>query len=78
MLFDMQQETLPREDLEALQLRRLRNLCARVYATVPFYAKRFAEVGVTPDATTTPLACLPCPRIILCGCMPPAAPRARP
>ncbi len=53
MLFDMQQETLPREDLEALQLRRLRNLCARVYATVPFYAKRFAEVGVTPDDIKT-------------------------
>ena len=49
----MQQETLPREDLEALQLRRLRNLCARVYATVPFYAKRFAEVGVTPDDIKT-------------------------
>ncbi|SDF57192.1 phenylacetate--CoA ligase family protein [Desulfovibrio legallii] len=53
MLFDMQQETLPREELEALQLRRLRNLCARVYATVPFYAKRFAEVGVTPDDIKT-------------------------
>jgi phenylacetate-CoA ligase len=49
----MQQETLPREELEALQLRRLRNLCARVYATVPFYAKRFAEVGVTPDDIKT-------------------------
>ena len=53
MLFDTHQETLRREELEALQLRRLRNLCARVYATVPFYAKRFAEVGVTPDDIKT-------------------------
>ncbi|MEG6503816.1 phenylacetate--CoA ligase, partial [Desulfovibrio sp. 1214_IL3152] len=48
MLFDIKQETLPREDMEALQLRRLRDLCSRVYANVPFYRKRFDEAGVTP------------------------------
>ena len=30
MLFDIKQETLPREEMEALQLRRLRDLCTRV------------------------------------------------
>ena len=48
MLFDIKKETLPREEMEALQLRRLRDLCNRVYANVPFYRKRFDEAGVTP------------------------------
>ena len=48
MLFNIRQETLPREELEALQLRRLRDLCSRVYANVPFYRKRFEEIGITP------------------------------
>ena len=34
--------------MEALQLRRLRDLCNRVYANVPFYRKRFDEAGITP------------------------------
>ncbi|UQZ90464.1 phenylacetate--CoA ligase [Deltaproteobacteria bacterium Smac51] len=49
MIFDLEKETLPREDLEALQLRRLVDLCRRVYANVPFYTKKFDELGVTPD-----------------------------
>ena len=48
MLFNIKQETLPREELEALQLRRLQNVCNRVYATVPFYRKRFDTLGITP------------------------------
>lgn len=48
MLFNIKQETLPREEMEALQLRRLRDLCNRVYANVPFYRKRFDEIGITP------------------------------
>ncbi|WP_371261793.1 MULTISPECIES: phenylacetate--CoA ligase family protein [Desulfovibrio] len=34
--------------MEALQLRRLRDLCNRVYANVPFYRKRFDEAGISP------------------------------
>ena len=48
MIFNIEKETLPREDIEALQLRRLQNLCARVYANVPFYRKRFDESGIKP------------------------------
>lgn len=48
MIFDIRKETLPREEIEALQLRRLRDMCARVYANVPFYQKRFKEIGITP------------------------------
>lgn len=48
MIFDMDKETLPREELEALQLRRLKDVCARVYANVPFYRRRFDELKITP------------------------------
>jgi len=49
MIFDIEHETLPREELETLQLRRLQDLCRRVYANVPFYTKKFDEAGVKPD-----------------------------
>ncbi len=48
MIFNVDKETLPREDLTALQLVRLKNLCERVFANVPFYRKRFEEMGITP------------------------------
>ncbi len=48
MIYDVDRETLPREELEALQLRRLQNLCERVYANVPHYRKRFDEAGIRP------------------------------
>ncbi len=48
MIFDMEFETLPREALEAIQLRRLRATLERVYATVPFYKERFDAAGIHP------------------------------
>ena len=48
MMFQTETETLPREEIEALQLRRLQNLCARIYANVPFYQRKFDEIGITP------------------------------
>tara|TARA_Y100001954_G_scaffold238583_1_gene306930 strand:+ start:100735 stop:102039 length:1305 start_codon:yes stop_codon:yes gene_type:complete len=48
MIYDIKNETMPREDLEKLQLKRLRALCERVYANVPFYRKKFDELGVKP------------------------------
>ncbi len=48
MIFNVDKETLPREDLTALQLVRLKNQCERVFANVPFYRKRFEEMGITP------------------------------
>lgn len=53
MLYNLEKETLPREDLELLQVKRLHNLCARVYANVPFYRKRFEEIGITPADITS-------------------------
>ena len=48
MIYDIEFETMPREALEAIQLRRLQATLERVYATVPFYRKRFDEAGVRP------------------------------
>ncbi len=48
MIYNVDKETLPREDLRALQLSRLQDLCARVYANVEFYKKAFARKGITP------------------------------
>lgn len=48
MIYDIRHETMPREDLESLQLRRLQTSLERAYAMVPFYRKRFQEAGITP------------------------------
>ncbi|MBG0789264.1 MAG: phenylacetate--CoA ligase [Desulfovibrionaceae bacterium] len=49
MIYDVKNETMPREELELVQLRRLRAQCERVYANVPFYKKKFDEKGVKPQ-----------------------------
>jgi len=49
MIWNNEFETLPPEALEALQLKRLKNIVEKVYATVPFYRQRFKEHGITPD-----------------------------
>ena len=47
-MFSVKEETMPREELEALQLSRFKNLCERLYATVPHYKKRFDESRIRP------------------------------
>ena len=49
MIYSEEFETLPREVLEALQLKRLKQVVQRVYHTVGFYRKAFDKAGVTPD-----------------------------
>jgi phenylacetate-CoA ligase len=49
MIYDEDFETLPREALEAIQLKRLQALAEKAYATVAFYKKAFDEKGVKPD-----------------------------
>ncbi|MDI6753918.1 MAG: phenylacetate--CoA ligase [Thermodesulfobacteriota bacterium] len=48
MIWNEELETLPREELQALQLKRLMATADRVYATVPFYKKKFDEAGIQP------------------------------
>ena len=43
------EETLPREELEAIQLERLKETVHRVYQKVPAYRKKMDEVGVRPE-----------------------------
>ncbi len=49
MIYNEDFETLPREVLETLQLKRLKQVVQRVYHTVGFYRRAFDEVGVQPD-----------------------------
>ncbi len=49
MIYDIEYETMPREALEAIQLKRLQATLARVYANVPFYRQQFQTAGVVPD-----------------------------
>jgi len=48
MIYDIELETMPREELEAIQLRRLKTTLERVYFTVPFYNKKFKDAGISP------------------------------
>ena len=42
-------ETMSREDLEALQLKRLQALVKRVYQKIPFYKESFDKAGINPE-----------------------------
>jgi phenylacetate-CoA ligase len=48
MIWNDEFETLPREAIEALQVKRLREQVDRVYATVPFYRAKLSEAGFKP------------------------------
>ena len=49
MFWNEEFETLPREAIESLQLKRLQQTVQRVYATVPFYRESFKKANLTPD-----------------------------
>ena len=42
-------ETMPREQLRALQDERLRDVVRRVYEHVPFYRNKMQQLGITPN-----------------------------
>ncbi len=42
-------ETMPQSEIEALQLKRLKNVVKNVYEHVPFYRQAFGSVGIKPD-----------------------------
>lgn len=42
-------ELMAREELEELQLRRLKSVAEKVYRNVPFYHRKFQEAGVAPE-----------------------------
>ncbi len=49
MIWNEEYETMTREALEAIQLKRLQNVVERVYATVEHYRKKMNEAGVRPE-----------------------------
>jgi phenylacetate-CoA ligase len=53
MIRDVKHETMPREELDALQLKRLQAVVERVYHLVPFYRRRMDELGVKPEHIQT-------------------------
>ncbi|NOX24800.1 MAG: phenylacetate--CoA ligase [Deltaproteobacteria bacterium] len=48
MMWNEKEETMPRSELQALQLKRLQALVERVYAKVPYYCQKMKDAGVTP------------------------------
>lgn len=42
-------ETMPRAELEQLQLERLQAVVNRIWESVPFYRRRFEELGLMPE-----------------------------
>ncbi|MCX5851542.1 MAG: phenylacetate--CoA ligase [Deltaproteobacteria bacterium] len=49
MIYNEEFETLPSEALEALQLKRLKQVVERVYHTVGFYRRTYENAGVVPE-----------------------------
>ena len=49
MYFQKDIETMPRADIEKMQLERLQRLVKYCYDNVPFYHKRLSEAGVCPE-----------------------------
>ena len=48
MIYDIEYETMPREALESIQLRRLKTTVERAFSQVPFYRKKYEECGMRP------------------------------
>jgi phenylacetate-CoA ligase len=49
MYWQPESECMDREELQQLQLERLESTLSRVYRNVPFYRKKFDEIGFNPD-----------------------------
>jgi phenylacetate-CoA ligase len=49
MMYEVENETMPREELETLQLKRLQYLVEKLYHNVPFYREKFNERGLKPE-----------------------------
>lgn len=50
MIFNREMETMAREEMEALQLKRLQDTVRSVYNDVPFYRDRLEQQGIQPES----------------------------
>ena len=53
MIFNRQAETMPRREIEALKLERLKYIVRYCYENVPFYHSRFDSIGLKPEHIRT-------------------------
>ncbi len=53
MFFDKKIEQMDRAEMRALQLERLKNIVKYAYERVPFYTKKFDEIGLKPEDIKT-------------------------
>lgn len=53
MFFDSKIEQMGREEMRALQLERLKKIVKYAYERVPFYKKKFDEIGLKPEDIKT-------------------------
>lgn len=53
MIWNKEAECMSQNDKEALQLKRLQAVVKRAYENVPYYRKRFDEVGIKPEDIKT-------------------------
>ncbi|MCX7709627.1 MAG: phenylacetate--CoA ligase [Clostridia bacterium] len=53
MIWNKEAECLTRKEMEAVQLERLKDVVKRAYENVPFYKKRFDEIGLKPEHIVT-------------------------
>lgn len=53
MFWNREMETLPEENLRELQLQRLKEVIKRAYEKVPFYRKKFNQIGLKPEDIKT-------------------------
>ena len=53
MIYDKKKETLSREKMRKLQLKRLKEIVKYAYENVPFYKKKYDEAGVKPSDIKT-------------------------
>ncbi|MFA5449608.1 MAG: phenylacetate--CoA ligase [Clostridia bacterium] len=53
MIFDKKHETMPRSQMEKLQLERMKKIVKYAYENVPFYKKKFDDAGFDPDSLQT-------------------------
>lgn len=49
-IWNRKYEKMERSEMEELQLGRLKNTVNRVYNNVPFYRRKFDQLGITPDS----------------------------
>lgn len=53
MIYNPQAETMPRKGLEQVKLDRLRHIVNYCYENVPFYKRRFDQIGLKPEHIRT-------------------------